>query len=57
MAAGHVLTGLPWNLPGYVWSGSDTMVQSAALYGIYGLSLVTLLILSSPAVLVTASGR
>ena len=26
---GHVLTGLPWNLPGYVWSGSDTLVQSA----------------------------
>jgi apolipoprotein N-acyltransferase len=53
---GHILTGLPWNLPGYVWSGSDTMVQSAALYGIYGLSLVTLLILSSPAVMMTASG-
>lgn len=53
---GHVLTGLPWNLPGYVWSGSDTMVQSAALYGIYGLSLVTLLALSSPAALVTATG-
>lgn len=54
---GHVLTGLPWNLPGYVWSGSVTMSQSAALYGIYGLTLITVLCALAPAVLVDADGR
>lgn len=54
---GHVLTGLPWNLPGYVWSGSDSMMQSASVFGIYGLSLITLLILAAPAALVDTAGQ
>lgn len=40
---GHILTGLPWNLPGYVWSGNDLMFQSVSVWGIYGLSFLTLL--------------
>ena len=40
---GHILTGFPWNLPGYGWGGSFAMLQSTALFGIYGLSLLTLL--------------
>ena len=41
---GHALTGFPWNLAAYVWSVSDPMMQSAALWGSWGLGLVTLLL-------------
>ncbi len=54
---GHVLTGFPWNLSGYVWSGSDSMIQTASVYGIYGLSLVTLLAVSLPAAVVDTRGK
>lgn len=54
---GHILTGFPWNLPGYTWSGFDAMFQTASLYGIYGLSLVTLVAVLAPAAMVNADGR
>ncbi|HTP77144.1 MAG TPA: hypothetical protein VMJ73_09180, partial [Rhizomicrobium sp.] len=41
---GHVLTGLPWNLPAYSWGASLAVMQTAALVGAYGLSLLTLLL-------------
>lgn len=53
---GHVLTGLPWNLPGYVWSDSVSMSQSASILGIYGLSLVTMVAALIPAAGVDARG-
>ncbi|MEJ0027818.1 MAG: apolipoprotein N-acyltransferase [Rhizomicrobium sp.] len=40
---GHVLTGLPWNLPAYGWGASLAILQSTALFGAYGLSLLTVL--------------
>jgi apolipoprotein N-acyltransferase len=40
---GHALTGLPWNLPAYGWGASLAVLQSAALFGAYGLSLLTVL--------------
>ncbi len=40
---GHILTGLPWNLPAYGWEASLGVLQSTALIGAYGLSLLTLL--------------
>jgi apolipoprotein N-acyltransferase len=40
---GHVLTGLPWNLPAYGWGASLGVLQSTALFGAYGLSLLTVL--------------
>jgi apolipoprotein N-acyltransferase len=49
---GHVLTGYPWDLAAYIWSGSDSMMQSAALWGAWGLSLVTVFALALPALLV-----
>jgi apolipoprotein N-acyltransferase len=54
---GHILTGFPWNLPGYVWSGSDAMFQLASVTGIYGLSLITLLAFLVPAAVVDTEGR
>lgn len=48
---GHLFTGFPWNLLGYVWTASDAMLQAAALFGIYGLSLLTVLAAASPAAL------
>lgn len=38
---GHVLTGLPWNLPSYGWGASLAILQGTALMGAYGLSLLT----------------
>jgi apolipoprotein N-acyltransferase len=40
---GHVMTGFPWNLSAYVWSPSVPMIQTASLWGAWGLSLITLL--------------
>ena len=40
---GHILTGLPWNLPGQALAGLAMTAQSAAWLGAYGLSLVALI--------------
>jgi len=58
-ARGHVLTGLPWNLVGYAWSGGFpgalAMLQAVSWVGIYGLSFVTVLAASLPTLLGTPS--
>lgn len=58
---GHILTGFPWNLIGYAWSGAFpgaiAMLQIASLVGIYGLSLLTVLVACLPARLGDFSGR
>ena len=54
---GHVLTGYPWDLAAYVWSGSDAMMQSASLWGAWGLSLVTVFALALPALFVLMTPR
>lgn len=48
---GHIFTGFPWNIAGYGWGGSLAMMQSTALFGIYGLSLLTVLFGASLALL------
>ncbi len=40
---GHLLTGFPWNLPGYAWTEFPWLIQSAAWIGIYGVTLLALL--------------
>ncbi len=44
-----ILTGFPWNLVSAGLSVSLPMVQSAAIWGVYGLSLVTVLTFCTPA--------
>jgi apolipoprotein N-acyltransferase len=52
---GHAFTGLPWNLIGSTWAGgfpgAIAMLQTVAWVGSYGLSFVTVLAASSPALL------
>jgi apolipoprotein N-acyltransferase len=48
---GHIFTGFPWNLPGYGWTASTAVLQSASVFGVYGLSLLTLLFGASLALL------
>ncbi|MFC7049740.1 apolipoprotein N-acyltransferase [Emcibacter nanhaiensis] len=55
-ARGHFFTGFPWNLSGYAWGFSDSMLQSASLWGIYGLGPVTMLFALAPLVFLALSG-
>jgi len=48
---GHVFTGFPWNLVGYAWVGWLPVLQMVSVVGIYGLSLLTVLVASLPAAL------
>jgi len=54
---GWAFTGFPWNLTGSVWVVSDAMIQLASLTGIYGLSLLTVVVASMPAVLADGERR
>jgi len=52
---GHLFTGFPWNLTGYVWSGDDfasiLVSQTAAIGGIYFTSLLSAAWFLSPVLL------
>jgi apolipoprotein N-acyltransferase len=58
---GHVLTGFPWNLLGYIWAGGFpgglAVLQATAYVGIYGLSLLTVLAAALPACLGDLTGK
>lgn len=45
-----ILTGFPWNLPGYIWPAGGSVSQSASVIGVHGLSILTQVLLASPAV-------
>jgi apolipoprotein N-acyltransferase len=49
---GHIFTGFPWDLPGETWRAGSPVSQGAALVGAYGLTWITLVIASAPAVIV-----
>lgn len=46
---GHVFSGFPWLLAGYVWTPGEPISQVASVFGIYGLTLITLLLCAAPA--------
>jgi len=48
---GTIFTGFPWNLVGYSWTSVLPVLQSTAYIGIYGLTLLTVLVSSLPALL------
>lgn len=41
-ARGHILGGLAWNLPGYIFTPDAPIAQFASISGVYGLSLIML---------------
>jgi apolipoprotein N-acyltransferase len=45
---GHVFTGYAWNPLAHVWAFATPLLQGAALFGVYGLGLVTFMILAAP---------
>lgn len=47
---GHVFTGFPWNVLGYALTWPLPMMQSAAILGIYGLTLVAIPVFAAPGV-------
>ena len=49
--------GLPWNLPGMIWSPGEAISQSASIWGIYGLSALTVIAMASPATLADRRAR
>jgi apolipoprotein N-acyltransferase len=48
---GHVLTGFPWNDFGMVLGGNLYLAQLASFCGLYGLTILSILIFASPALL------
>jgi apolipoprotein N-acyltransferase len=48
---GHLVTGFPWNLFGMALGGNLLTAQLASLIGLYGLTIVVILIFSAPATL------
>lgn len=46
---GHLFTGFPWNLYGYAWNDSLAMAQAASLFGSYGLTALTIMLATLPA--------
>ncbi len=54
---GHLLTGFPWNLPGETWRAGSPISQSAAVFGAYGLTWITLAAAAAFAALLTGANR
>lgn len=51
LVRGYVFTGFPWNLVGYSWSAVLPVMQAAAVIGVLGLGLVTIVMGATPAIL------
>lgn len=54
---GVLFSGFPWNLSGYVWGFSDAMLQNTAIWGIYGLSLITIILSFLPLFIINKGSR
>jgi apolipoprotein N-acyltransferase len=53
---GRVLTGFPWNVPGYALTGSEAMMQSASVFSVNGLTIIAVMMFSSPATIWAIQG-
>ncbi len=56
-ARGHLLSGFPFDLLGYALTGNDQLMQLASFTGIYGLTLLAVLLATTPALIWPADGR
>jgi apolipoprotein N-acyltransferase len=54
---GHAFSGFPWNVLGYALTYPVSLMQSAAVVGIYGLTLAAVLIFALPLILWLEPGR
>ena len=54
---GHVLTGFPWNVVGYALTYPLPLMQSAALFGAYGLTAIALFVFPAPLVMLADHRR
>ncbi|CAN5908458.1 apolipoprotein N-acyltransferase [soil metagenome] len=45
---GHLFTGYSWNPLGHIWDFATPLLQGAALFGVYGLGMLTFLVLAAP---------
>lgn len=57
VARTFLFSGFPWNLFGYIWSDHLAIMQSAALFGIWGLTLFTLFCAASAASALTCANK
>ncbi|MGA6968458.1 MAG: apolipoprotein N-acyltransferase, partial [Xanthobacteraceae bacterium] len=48
---GHAFTGFPWNAFGYALTSPLELAQAASLFGIWGLTFITVAVFASPATL------
>ena len=48
---GHILSGFPWNIIGYALTYPLAMMQFSSVFGIYGLTVITVIAFATPAVL------
>lgn len=51
---GHVLTGFPWNLAGYVFLKNLDIAQFGSIIGFYGMSLLAVFLFSCPYAIISA---
>lgn len=52
---GHILTGFPWNVLGYALTSPLPLMQSASVLGVYGLTLICVLVFAGPPVLIAGA--
>ncbi|ARP99240.1 apolipoprotein N-acyltransferase [Pseudorhodoplanes sinuspersici] len=48
---GHLLSGFPWNSYGYALTGSLTLAQTLSVFGLWGMTTLSIAIFASPATL------
>lgn len=53
---GHIFTGFPWNAYGMAFGEQLWLAQSASIFGLYGLTLITIFLCAIPATLVRVGG-
>ncbi len=54
---GHLFTGFPWNTLGMAFGSNLWLMQGASIVGLYGLTLLAVLIAVAPATLVGGAGK